>query len=115
MLKYTLENEMLPEFANAKGGSDRSSSDDENQVFYTVGSEELRDARMDFLNFSIPRAQERLKANRPANCEGYEHFVNSLGPFSLKESQYADDRCVSRGVLSPSEELFATAGWSGNC
>ena len=45
----------------------------------------------------------------------YEAFVNSIGPYVVKESQYADDRCVSRGVLSPDDELFATAGWSGDC
>ena len=33
----------------------------------------------------------------------------------MQESQSADERCVSRGCLSPDEELFATAGWSGTC
>jgi len=44
-----------------------------------------------------------------------EQKVNKIGPFHVIESQYADDRCVSRGCLSPDEELFATAGWSGQC
>ena len=45
----------------------------------------------------------------------YEDYVNTIGPYIVKESQYADDRCVSRGTLSPDEELFATSGWSGEC
>ena len=31
------------------------------------------------------------------------------------ESQYADERCVSRGCLSPDETMLATSGWSGDC
>ena len=42
-------------------------------------------------------------------------FINSVGQYDIKESQYADTRCVSRGCLSPNEELFASAGWSGEC
>lgn len=44
-----------------------------------------------------------------------EEFINGIGPYTVQESQYADDRCVSRGCISPDEELFATSGWSGVC
>ena len=44
-----------------------------------------------------------------------ERLANSIGPYAVQESQYADDRCVSRGALSPDEELYATSGWSGIC
>jgi len=44
-----------------------------------------------------------------------EDFLNSIQPYEVRESQYSDDRCVSRGALSPDEELFATSGWSGVC
>lgn len=44
-----------------------------------------------------------------------EEYLNAIGNYEVKESQYADDRCVSRGALSPNEELFATSGWSGLC
>ena len=44
-----------------------------------------------------------------------EEVANDIGPYLVQESQYADDRCVSKGTLSPDEELFATAGWSGIC
>ena len=33
----------------------------------------------------------------------FEDYINSIGPYEVKESQYADDRCVSRGCLSPDE------------
>ena len=41
--------------------------------------------------------------------------MNAIGKYDVIGSQYADDRCVARGHLSPDESLFATAGWSGNC
>jgi U4/U6 small nuclear ribonucleoprotein PRP4 len=54
-------------------------------------------------------------SNPVSLMRGYEDFVNGIGPYVVKESQYADTRCVSRGCLSPDEQLFATSGWSGNC
>lgn len=44
-----------------------------------------------------------------------EDYLNGIGHYTVKESQYADERCASRGTLSPNEELFAVSGWSGNC
>ena len=43
-----------------------------------------------------------------------QNFYNSIGDFDVWQSQYADDRCVSRGVLSDDESLLATSGWSGD-
>lgn len=55
------------------------------------------------------------KAGNLIDHADLEDYVNSIGPYEVQESQYADDRCVSRGCLSPDEELFATSGWSGIC
>lgn len=72
---------------------------------------------MSIAKFSLPRSQQRFDATINSSIElaSVEEFVNSIGPYEVQESQYADDRCVSRGCLSPDEELFATSGWSGIC
>jgi len=72
---------------------------------------------MEIAKFSLPRGQRRFEdlLIGSADLADLEQFANDLGPYELVESQYADDRCVSRGALSPDEELFATSGWSGIC
>lgn len=47
--------------------------------------------------------------------EELQQFLNLVPKYEVVASQYADTRCVSRGVLSPDEKLFATSGWSGEC
>mmetsp|Transcript_5507 Transcript_5507/g.9356 ORF Transcript_5507/g.9356 Transcript_5507/m.9356 type:complete len:159 (+) Transcript_5507:676-1152(+) len=42
-------------------------------------------------------------------------FINGVPQYDVQESQYADTRSVSRGALSPNEDLFGTSGWSGDC
>ena len=70
----------------------------------------------------MPKAQLRIDTERENLQKGQDFFLgeienlaNKVGPYVVQESQYADDRCVSRGTLSPDEELFATSGWSGIC
>lgn len=82
----------------------------------------MKETRLKLALYSIPKAQQRLENERKRATENenymyeeVEEFVNSIGPYVVQESQYADDRCVSRGALSPDEELFATSGWSGAC
>lgn len=100
------------------GGSDKE------EEFYTEGGQELKSARLEIAKFSLPRAQRRLTAakekrasitNHDAEDVSLQEYLNSVPNYDIKESQYADDRCVSRGCLSPNEELFATSGWSGDC
>ena len=47
--------------------------------------------------------------------EEIEQYLNSIEPYYVLETQSGDDRCVSRGAISPNEEFFATSGWSGKC
>ena len=44
-----------------------------------------------------------------------ENYLNSIPKYEFTRSEYADTRCVSRGCLSDDEELYATAGWGGDC
>ena len=58
---------------------------------------------------------KRSEVEKAREEKDIEDYLNAIGQYEVKESQYADDRCVSRGCLSPNEELFATSGWSGIC
>ncbi len=86
-------------------------------VFYSEGDQVLKEARMQIAKFSLPRGQKRFDTTHTSliDLPSVEEYVNQIGPYEVQESQYADDRCVSRGSLSPDEELFATSGWSGIC
>ena len=100
----------MPTFAT--GQSSDESESDENETFYTEGSEELRLCRLKILKYSIAKSSARLNSRFVID---QETIANNVGPFKVTESQYADDRCVSRGCLSPDELLFATSGWSSDC
>lgn len=57
----------------------------------------------------------RAEVDRVREEREIDDYLNDIGPYEVCQSQYADDRCVSRGCLSPNEQLFATSGWSGVC
>lgn len=87
--------------------------DGHDEVFYTEGSQELKECRMKMLQYSIQRASYRLSESKPQ--PDVQQIANDVGPYKVTLSQFADNRCVSRGCLSPDETLFATSGWSGDC
>lgn len=89
------------------------SDDEHTEVFYTEGTEELKECRLKILKYSVAKSQFRL--SQPETDHDLEAQANTFGHYTVTESQYADDRCVSRGSLSPDETLFATSGWSGDC
>jgi len=96
---------------------------EENEVFYTEGSIELKEARMEIAKFSIPRSAYRIELSKKKFMnldrigEGlqYEEFLNTNKNFEFTSSQYADERGCSRGSLSPDDKYYAVAGWSGVC
>ena len=91
------------------------------EIFYTPGSTNLREARVEIAKYSLPKSQERIKKAKKIredmrNTEEqdtYESEMSKLTKYSLVASQYADDRCIARASLSPTHDLLATAGWSG--
>lgn len=125
IVKYYIEEGKAPVFFHKfVDESEKGLAKDEavgDEIFYTEGSQDLRDARFQISKFSLPRAQKRLveakrrraEVDRIVEEKEIEEFLNSIPPYEVKESQYGDDRCISRGVISPDEELFATSGWSG--
>lgn len=96
---------------------------EENEVFYTEGSTELKKARLEIAKYSIPRSTYRIEIakkkfmelDRIEESQEYEHFLDSNKNFEFVSSQYADERGCSRGALSPNDKYYGVAGWSGQC
>lgn len=48
--------------------------------------------------------------------EEYNRYLTVFsGEYKILHSEFGDDRTISHGYLSPEEDLFLTAGWSGVC
>jgi U4/U6 small nuclear ribonucleoprotein PRP4 len=111
----------MPSFTSGHRGQHTQVTEDEE--FYSVGSAELRLARLEIAKFSIPLASYRLEQCRRQRLIQdrldeelkYEEYISKFGDYDIIASQFADDRCVSRGDLSYNNELYATSGWSGEC
>jgi len=117
--EYVDRENKMPSFADLNKVSTSTLPEDEE--FYTVGSAELRQARLEIAKYSIPLSSYRLEKSRRQRLIQdrldeelqYEEYINSFGEYEIVASQYADERCVSRGDLSYDNELYATSGWSG--
>ncbi|KAL3700890.1 hypothetical protein R1sor_018912 [Riccia sorocarpa] len=90
------------------------------EIFYTEGSEELREARMEILKFSLPRAATRIgRAQRkradPDEDEDAEteEVLHAMSQTSMVSRSVGDDRPLSACALSPDGSLLATSSWSG--
>lgn len=127
VIEYYIEKNEPPVFLQkitTSADSGASAGASSNETFYTEGCEELKEARLMIAKFSLPRAQRRLEYERflradvekqMAEDRETENYLNSIGNYEVKESQYGDERAVSRGCIAPNEEFFATSGWSGTC
>jgi len=47
--------------------------------------------------------KRRSEIDRLQEEKDIEDFLNGIPAYDVKESQYGDDRCVSRGAISPDE------------
>lgn len=62
------------------------------EVFYTEGSEELKEARLLIAKYSLPRAQKRMDLARMKRYDAareekdVEEYLNDIGPYEVKES-----------------------------
>ncbi len=71
----------LPVFTSLESSEE---SDEQNEVFYTEGSQELRSCRLNILKYSIEKAQYRL--SQPKQEIDLEDVVNKIGNFVVTES-----------------------------
>jgi U4/U6 small nuclear ribonucleoprotein PRP4 len=96
---------------------------EENEVFYSEGTLELKRARMEILKYSIPRSSFRIETGKKCFMEldriqegiDYDNFLQNNKNFEFESSQFADERGCSRGCLSPNDRYYGVAGWSGLC
>ncbi|KAL2650742.1 hypothetical protein R1flu_018870 [Riccia fluitans] len=91
------------------------------EIFYTEGSEELREARMEILKFSLPRSAMRIhrakrKREDPDEDEDKEtdEILHAMAQTSMECSEIGDERPLSACALSPDGFLLATSSWSGH-
>lgn len=95
----------------------------EDETFYTEGSHDLKKRRMDIALYSLPRSSYRIEVtkkkymevNRIQESIDYEESLNRFKHFEFLSSQTGDERGCSRGTLTPDDELYGVAGWSGTC
>ncbi|KAI0125579.1 WD40-repeat-containing domain protein [Xylariales sp. AK1849] len=94
---------------------------DQEEEFYTQGSDELLRARQDIARFSLPRAKKRLAAlKEESNIQLRTHvkfrkqIKERLQGFELQGSQTAGDRHVSMTRIAPNGSLVAAGNWGGS-
>ncbi len=95
----------------------------ENEVFYTEGSLELKNLRMEIAKYSLPRAAHRIEVAKKKFMEidriqegiDYENYLNDIKNFEFVASQFVDDRGCTKGEISPDESYYGISGVSGLC
>ncbi|XP_047051199.1 U4/U6 small nuclear ribonucleoprotein PRP4-like protein [Lolium rigidum] len=88
--------------------------------FFTEGTRELLQARVDIAHYSLPRAKARLEsAKQPCLRLGDSgedpdnHVVKRAGDFVLDCSEIGDDRPLTACSFSRDASMLATSSWSG--
>ncbi|KAI1479920.1 hypothetical protein K445DRAFT_317630 [Daldinia sp. EC12] len=119
----TLQAEQAPTESPDVAMEDAPQEDQEDQEeeFYTMGSDGLLRARQDIARFSLPRAKQRLlfqkqEASIPlrTHVKFRKEIKERLQAFELQGSQTAGDRNVSMTRISPNGELVAAGNWGGS-
>eukprot|EP00919_Chromeraceae_sp_WS-2016_P062345 GHVR01147607.1.p1 GENE.GHVR01147607.1~~GHVR01147607.1.p1 ORF type:complete len:445 (-),score=132.78 GHVR01147607.1:130-1464(-) len=102
---------------------DESDEAAEEEIFYTVGSEALRSARLWMANYSIKAASQRLQRERRIREDRGPNILTGeaalLGDdlrdnLGIVGSQVGDGRPLTIARLSPDATLAATASWVGS-
>ena len=109
--------------ADADEGQVQQVQGDEQEEFYTEGSQELLDARQDIARFSLRRARRKIEYQKAEHSIPLRTHVKHRNEIKekLKEfggdqtySQIAADRPVSIVRFSPSGEYVAAGNWGGS-
>ncbi|KAI5862586.1 WD40 repeat-like protein [Durotheca rogersii] len=119
----TLQSEQVPTETPDVAMEDAPEEDQEDQEeeFYTMGTDELLHARQQIARFSLPRAKRRLafqklEASIPlrTHVKFRKQIKECLHAFELQGSQTAGDRNVSMTRISPNGQLVAAGNWGGS-
>lgn len=96
---------------------------DETEVFYTEGTQELKNIRYNIAKFSIPRSAHRLEIAKKKFMEidriqesiDYQNYLDKVKNYHFVASQFADERGCSWGAISPDDRYYGVSGTSGIC
>lgn len=123
--------ELLLSQAEAEEGGDVSMGDaaatpeepaeeEQDEEFYTEGSNALLEARQSIATYSLPRAKDRILRQRQestiplrTHIKHRKRIKTQLATFDLFGSQIAGDRPVSISRFSPSGGFVAAGNWGG--
>ncbi|KAI1073500.1 WD40 repeat-like protein [Whalleya microplaca] len=95
--------------------------EDQEEEFYTTGSDDLLRARQDIARYSLPRAKRRLEFQKQessiplrTHVKFRKQIKERMQGFELQGSQTAGDRNVSITRISPNGQLVAAGNWGGS-
>ena len=101
-------------------GEDEEDEGEQQEEFYSPGTEELLKARKDLARYSLPRAKARVARQREestiplrTHIKHRKAIKEKLGGFDLYGSQIAGDRPVSIVRFAPDGQTIATGNWAG--
>ncbi|KAL8734037.1 MAG: hypothetical protein Q9166_001798 [cf. Caloplaca sp. 2 TL-2023] len=93
---------------------------DDEEEFYTAGSNALLQARQAIVRYSLPRAKIRIQFQKAessiplrTHIKHRQAIKNRLANFDLIATQIAGDRPVSLARFSPNGEIIAAGNWGG--
>lgn len=97
-------------------------ADDQKELFYTEGSEELKAARLWISRDSLARAATRLQTEREritqectdvtADAAAHSTLNSSLKNVQNQLSNFGDERPISMVAFAPGSSVIATGSWS---
>ncbi|GAA5987995.1 hypothetical protein JCM5350_007854 [Sporobolomyces pararoseus] len=94
--------------------------DEEDEEFYTEGSLQLKKARKEIANYSLPRARKRIARQRLDSTVTLARLMDvrktvfeKLSNFTNLGSQIGDTRALSAVRFSPDSKLLLTGSWTG--
>jgi len=102
----------------------REKVEEQKELFYTMGIETLKTARMELASYSLKRAQKRIadSKRKRGQYEALEEedrqvagLFEELKSLSSFASNIGDNRPIAFCEFSPDSKLLATASWSGIC
>lgn len=120
--------ELLTDLAERQAGEDdvqmeeaeEEPEEEEQQEFYTLGTDDLLEARKAIARFSLPRAKARVARLKQESTIPLRTHVKyrkaikeKLQGFELYGSQIAGDRPVSICRFAPDGETVAAGNWAG--
>ncbi|KAL8718234.1 MAG: hypothetical protein Q9225_004606 [Loekoesia sp. 1 TL-2023] len=93
---------------------------DDEEEFYTAGSNALLQARQSIARYSLPRAKARLQSQKAessiplrTHIKHRQAIKSRLAKFDLIATQIAGDRPASLVRFAPNGEIIAAGNWGG--